>query len=213
MCFFPFWSISPLDILPSIFLSPSSNCSRFWASCYWQGIQTGWWRDETSRLKYFKQKLWRFHQSHSAKSFIISVHRIINHTLVAKTDVWPPRKRGPDFKCGREGARTKAHHFQRETALLWIHIWFEFRSKGWCWGNGRTGRSFSAGLEECVHNRWHQSLQKATWTLKRHECLAPAKSATNGTSASCLWKTDGSFARYLLLLFICLWILTVCIII
>lgn len=31
--FFSFWSKIPLDVLLSIFLSPSSNCSRFRASC------------------------------------------------------------------------------------------------------------------------------------------------------------------------------------
>lgn len=85
-------------------------------------IQAGWWRDETSSLKYFKQKLRRFHQSRSAQSFIISVHCIINRTLVAKMDAWPPRKRCPDFKCGREEAVTNA---QRDCSitnlcLIWI---------------------------------------------------------------------------------------------
>lgn len=59
-----------------------------------------------------------------------------------------------------------------------------------------------------VSDRWHQSPHKAT--LRRQVgCSAPTKSAINSTSASYWWKTDDSFAQYLLWLFVCLWIPTV----
>lgn len=169
-------------------------------------------------------KLWRFHKSRSVQSFIISAQRIINHALIAKTGMWPLRGRGLDFKCERKGARTKARSvFWRCSAwdrsirnsglILSQEQWMAMFRKSQEWQivlsrNWRTCPWQVASITALPpKNDFH--IEKPTW-----ERLAPAERGPHGASASYLRKTDVSFARHLLLLFICLCIpIIMCIII